>query len=86
LTSLIVFSLSFSVVCKPKILPPVVIGDARIVGKIVAGEVIFQPSEDAKGNYFIINRAFTVRFYRALWDLELARKEIERLRKIIEKK
>lgn len=34
------------------------IGGARIAGKIIAGAVVWEPGEDQAGNYYVVTPAF----------------------------
>jgi len=44
--------------CKPRVVTtPVLIGDTRIVGKVTAGVVTWQPGENPAGAYYIVTPA-----------------------------
>ena len=77
--------LSGAICCNHNKPPTVVlIGEARAVGTVIAGAVAFEPAEDQGGSYIIVTKAF---FLQATWatkEVVVLRKEVERLRKIIE--
>ena len=79
------FLLSGAICCSHNKPPTVVlIGEARAVGTIIDGTVTFEPGENQAGSYIIVTKAF---FLQATWatkEVVVLRKEIERLRKIIE--
>jgi hypothetical protein len=63
----------------PTTTPPV--GDVKIVGKIKAGVISFEPSFSGTGDYFIVTPAFILYFNFLLWDTKEKALEIERLKK-----
>lgn len=82
---LIAFLLSGAICCSHSKPPTVVlIGEARAVGTIAAGVVAFEPGENQAGSYIIVTKAL---FLQAAWatkEVVVLRKEIDRLKKIIE--
>lgn len=82
---LIFCCLNFST-CRTRVVKePVLIGDARIVGKIVAGAVVFEPKENPNGDYYIVTSAYVRKmFYLAITVSEQAA-EIKRLEALIHK-
>lgn len=77
----ICWSLSFSVACRTKVQQvPVAIGEARIVGRIVAGAIVWQPGEDQARDYLIVTKAYPVEIFRLVMRIRELNLEIERLK------
>jgi hypothetical protein len=72
--------------CKAK--PPVLItlGEARILGSINAGVVMFQAGEDPRGNYFIVSKAMIATVYKLAYEVKAQELEIKRLEAELRKK
>ena len=50
--------------CKPRVVTtPVLIGEVRIVGKVAAGAVVWQPGESPSGPYYIVTPAVIARLF-----------------------
>lgn len=78
--------LSYSATCKPQIVP-VAIGEARIVGKILNGAApVWEPKEDPAKSYFIVTTAYVMEHYSLMWTVKEQTAEIEKLRRLLEKK
>ena len=77
----ICFSLSFWASCRAQVQQvPVAIGEARIVGRMVAGAVIWEPNEDQARDYLIVTKAYPVELFRLIYRIRALELEIERLK------
>jgi len=82
---LILFFLTYSA-CKPRIvLDPIYIGEARIVGKIISGTMVFEPGEDPQKTYYIVMPAFLLKAAELAMENAELKLTIKKLREIIEK-
>lgn len=77
----ICLSLTFWASCKPRIQQiPVPIGEARIVGRVVAGAVVWEPNEDQARDYLVVTKAYPVELFRVAHRIRELELEIERLK------
>jgi hypothetical protein len=58
----------------------VAIGEARIVGRVVAGANVWQPGEDQARDYLIVTKAYPVEIFRLVMKVQELNLEIERLK------
>lgn len=77
----ILLSLTFFPACRTRVeLRPVRIPDARIVGSIEAGAIVWEPGEDQAGRYIIVTEGYPVELVRLAYkilELELEIKELK---------
>lgn len=77
----ICFSLCFWASCRAQVQQvPVAIGEARIVGRMVAGAVIWEPNEDQARDYLVVTKAYPVELFRLIYRIRALELEIERLK------
>lgn len=76
LSSILAFNGCTHIVIETQIVPPP--ADAKLVGKILAGSLIFEPNEDPKGNYLVATPSY-IQYFLYLqmtareMELEIAR-------------
>jgi hypothetical protein len=71
LSSILAFNACTHIVIETQLAPPP--PDAKLVGKVLAGALTFEPNEDPKGNYLVATPAY-VQYY---FYLQLTAKEME---------
>ena len=80
LSCLILCSVLFSTCSKPKpVLQPVLVGDTRIVAKVVAGAVAWQPGENQAGTYYLVTPALIERLFTLALENSELKAEIKKL-------
>lgn len=72
--------------CKPRIEPPTIVGDDRIVGKIVGGALQFEPKENPNGDYFIVTQIFVASKFALAIRVRALELECQKLRILLEGK
>jgi len=83
LTLLISLSLAFSASCRVRIQKEaVLIKDARIVGTVKAGTIVWKAGEDQAGEYYIVTKAYPAEIVRLGFiikqlKLEKAKEEVK---------